>query len=145
MSKKIPIGADHAGFSLKEKVVAYLKSKGYDVSDKGAYNEDRADYPDFGHAVASEVQSGTNELGILMCGSGNGIAMSANRHPGVRAALAWNAEIAKLAREHNDANILVLPARFISEEEAYKSVEAFLNAKFEGGRHAGRVDKIELK
>jgi ribose 5-phosphate isomerase B len=144
MSKKIHIGADHAGFKLKEQVKAYLMKLGYDVDDKGSYSEERADYPDFGHAVATEVES-SGDLGVLMCGSGNGIAMSANRHAGIRAALAWEPEIAKLAREHNDANILVLPARFIKEDTAMEIVDAFLKATFEGGRHQVRVEKIDLK
>ncbi len=143
MCRIIPIGADHAGFDLKQKVIKFLEKEGHSVIDKGTYSEDRADYPDFGHAVAEVVAGDAEQLGILMCGSGNGIAMSANKHKGVRAALCWNAEIAELARAHNDANILVLPARFISEEEAYKCVKVFLDSKFEGGRHAGRVKKID--
>src|SRR4051812_15552163 len=106
MSKKIPIGSDHTGFELKEKLISYLKNKGIQVDDKGTFSSERADYPDFGHAVAEAVTSQDNMLGILMCGSGNGIAMSANKHKGVRAALCWNSEIAALARQHNDANIL---------------------------------------
>jgi ribose 5-phosphate isomerase B len=145
MSKIIPIGADHAGFELKEKLISYLKSKNYDVKDKGTYSAERADYPDFGHAVANAILNGEAEMGILMCGSGNGINMTANKHRGIRAALCWNSEIAKLARQHNDANILVLPARFISEEEAYKCVDVFLSEKFEGGRHQARVEKIEIE
>jgi ribose 5-phosphate isomerase B len=148
MSKIIPIGSDHAGFELKEKLVKHLKSKGFQVDDKGTYSEERADYPDFGHAVAATVTNSGNKegqtLGILMCGSGNGIAMSANKHQGIRAALCWNSEIATLARQHNDANILVLPARFISEEEAKKCVDVFLSEKFEGGRHADRIQKIDI-
>jgi ribose 5-phosphate isomerase B len=142
MSKKVPIGSDHAGFELKEKLVAYLKDKGFTPDDKGCYSAERADYPDYGHAVANAVQSGEG-LGILMCGSGNGIAMSANRHRGIRAALCWTPEIAALARQHNDANILVLPARFISESDAKKCIDAFMESTFEGGRHQGRVEKIE--
>jgi ribose 5-phosphate isomerase B len=144
MSKKIAIGADHAGFELKEKLVAYLKSKGIQVSDKGTFSEERADYPDFGHAVARAVVGHEAEMGILMCGSGNGISMSANKHSGIRAALCWNEEIARLARQHNDANILVLPARFITVAEAQKCVDVFLSENFEGGRHQSRVEKIEL-
>ncbi len=144
MSKIIPIGSDHAGFELKEILRSYLKNKGFVVDDKGTFSKERADYPDFGHAVAEAVLSGTDILGILMCGSGNGIAMSANKHKGVRAALCWNSEIAALARQHNDANILVLPARYITEEEAKKCVDVFLSEKFEGGRHADRIQKIDI-
>ena|SRR5688572_17740601 len=141
--KKIPIGADHAGFEMKEKLIRYLQESGHPVLDKGTYSTERADYPDFGHAVASAVQSGDAELGILLCGSGNGIAMSANKHKGIRAALCWNREIAALARQHNDANILVLPARHISEDEARACIDAFMSESFEGGRHAARVQKID--
>ncbi len=143
MSLKIAIGADHAGFELKELIITYLKYKNIHVEDKGTYSLERADYPDYGHAVANAVLSKEVEIGILMCGSGNGINMSANKHKGIRAALCWTSEIATLARQHNDANILVLPARYISVEEAYKCVDAFLNEKFEGGRHQGRVEKID--
>jgi len=144
MSKTIPIGADHAGFELKEKIREYLTGKSYNVVDKGTYSTERADYPDFAHAVARSILNKEAELGILMCGSGNGIAMSANRHSGIRAALCWNHEIASLARQHNDANILVLPARFITLEEAKKCVDAFFSSTFEGGRHQSRVEKIDI-
>jgi ribose 5-phosphate isomerase B len=140
---KIAIGSDHAGFELKEVLIQYLKTKSVDINDKGCYSLERADYPDFGHAVAMAVLNKEAELGILMCGSGNGINMSANKHNGIRAALCWNAEIAALARQHNDANILTLPARYISVEEAKKCVDAFLTEKFEGGRHADRIKKID--
>lgn len=140
---KIAIGSDHAGFELKEILIQYLKTKGVEVNDKGCYSPERADYPDFGHAVAVAVLNKEAELGILMCGSGNGINMSANKHNGIRAALCWNPEIAALARQHNDANILTLPARYISTEEAKKCVDAFLTEKFEGGRHADRIKKID--
>jgi ribose 5-phosphate isomerase B len=141
--KKIAIGSDHAGFELKQELITYLKSINVDVSDKGCYSSERADYPDFGHAVANAVLSKEVELGILMCGSGNGINMSANKHAGIRSALCWNAEIAAMAKQHNDANILTLPARYISVEEAKKCVDAFLNETFEGGRHADRILKID--
>lgn len=144
MSIKIAIGSDHAGFDLKEHLVEYLKSKNQQVNDKGCYSAERADYPDFGHAVAVSVLNKEVEFGILMCGSGNGINMSANKHAGIRAALCWNSEIASLARLHNDANILVLPARYISIEEAEKCVDVFLSTKFEGGRHQARIEKIDL-
>lgn len=141
---KIAIGADHAGFDLKQTVIAYLNSKNVEVIDKGTYSEERADYPDYGHAVAHDVLQKEADAGILMCGSGNGIAMSANKHKGIRAALCWSEEITILARQHNDANILVLPARYISREEAFRCVDAFLREKFEGGRHQGRVEKIDV-
>jgi ribose 5-phosphate isomerase B len=144
MSIKIAIGADHAGFELKEQLIEFLKNKDINITDKGCYSADRADYPDYGHAVANAVLSNEVNFGILMCGSGNGINMSANKHKGIRAALCWNEEIAKLARQHNDANILVLPARYISVEEAKKSVSIFLLEQFEGGRHQLRVEKIDI-
>ncbi|MFO0358413.1 MAG: ribose 5-phosphate isomerase B [Sphingobacteriaceae bacterium] len=140
---EIAIGSDHAGFELKEQVIAYLKSKNVTVLDKGCYSTERADYPDYGHAVANEVLS-KNILGIVICGSGNGINMSVNKHKGIRGALCWNHEIAALARKHNDANIMALPARFMNIDEAKKCVDAFLNEKFEGGRHADRVCKIDI-
>ncbi len=141
--KKIAIGSDHAGFELKQELITYLKSIDANVIDKGCYSAERADYPDFGHAVAKAVLSKEVELGILMCGSGNGINMSANKHAGIRSALCWNAEIAAMAKQHNDANILTLPARYISVEEAKKCIDAFLNESFEGGRHADRIKKID--
>jgi len=140
---KIAIGSDHAGFQLKETIKEYLNNKGFDVKDFGTYSEERADYPDFAHPVASAVEYNEVERGIVICGSGNGVNMTANRHHGVRSALCWNEEIAKLARQHNDANIIALPARFISEEEAEKCVDVFLSTPFEGGRHTDRVKKIE--
>ncbi len=144
MSIGIAIGSDHAGFVLKQELIKYLEDKGNLVVDKGCYSEERADYPDFGHAVANAVLNRDAVFGILMCGSGNGINISANKHKGIRAALCWNPEIAALARQHNDANILVLPARFIKVTEAYKCVDVFLSEKFEGGRHQARIDKIDL-
>lgn len=142
MRKKLAIGADHAGFSIKEELKKYLSEKGYEVKDFGTYSEESADYPDYAHQVADTVEKKEFDFGILLCGSGNGMVMSANKHPGIRAALCWKEEIARLSRAHNDANILVLPARFIKEEEAKKCVNAFLSASFEGGRHEGRVKKI---
>jgi ribose 5-phosphate isomerase B len=144
MSKKISIGSDHAGFELKSGIIGYLKSKGFQVVDKGCFTPERADYPDLGHAVAESITNKETETGILMCGSGIGISISANRHKGIRAALCWTGEIAKLARQHNDANILVLPARFMDPEEAYHCIDVFLNESFEGGRHQARIEKIEL-
>lgn len=142
MKKVIPIGADHAGYQLKEKLKTYLTEKGYEMKDFGCHSEDSIDYPDYAHPVADYVTSNEGTLGILICGSGNGISMTANKHQGIRCALCWKEEIAKLAREHNDANIISLPARFISEDEAKAMVDAFLTTDFEGGRHQRRVDKI---
>jgi len=139
---KIAIGSDHAGFELKEVLISYLKTKNIDVVDKGCYSLDRADYPDAAHAVALAVINKEVTFGILMCGSGNGINMTANKHSGIRSALCWNSEIAALARQHNDANILTLPARYINFEDAVKCLDAFLNEQFEGGRHADRINKI---
>jgi ribose 5-phosphate isomerase B len=143
MSQKIiPIGADHAGFNLKGKIIQFLESKGYEVKDFGCFSEESIDYPDFAHPVAEMIEQNTGMLGILICGSGNGINMTANKHKGIRSALCWNAEIAELARQHNDANIVALPARFISEQEALEIIETFLGTAFEGGRHQRRIDKI---
>ena len=142
MNKYLPIGADHAGFQLKAILIDHLKSKGYEVEDFGCYSEDSIDYPDFGHPVASAVEENPGTLGILICGSGNGINMTANKHQGVRSALCWKTEIAQLAREHNNANILALPARFITTEEALEMVDVFFSTAFEGGRHELRVNKI---
>jgi ribose 5-phosphate isomerase B len=142
MKKLIPIGSDHAGFELKKAVINHLESKGYELKDFGCYSEESIDYPDFGHPVASLVEENKGMLGVVICGSGNGINMTANKHQGVRSALCWNNEIAQLAREHNDANIIALPARFISEQEALKMIDTFFSVEFEGGRHQRRVDKI---
>ena len=140
---KIAIGSDHAGFELKEQLINYLTEKNSNVLDKGCSSLERADYPDFGHAVALSVLNKEVDFGILMCGSGNGINMSANKHAGIRSALCWNQEMASLDRLHNDANILVLPARYITLEEAKKCVDAFFDNAFEGGRHADRIKKID--
>lgn len=142
MSQIIPIGADHAGFQLKKTVIAHLESKGYSVKDYGCYSEESIDYADFGHPVATHVESNPESLGIVICGSGNGINMTVNKHQGIRGALCWKKEIAELARQHNDANILTLPARFISTEEALEMVDAFFSTAFEGGRHQNRIEKI---
>ena len=139
---KIAIGADHAGFFLKEKLKKYLLNKGHEVKDFGPHSEASVDYPDFAHPVANTVEKKEFEFGILLCGSGNGINMTANKHAGIRSALCWTPEIAKLSRQHNNANILTLPARFIEEGEALKCVDVFLSTPFEGGRHQARVDKI---
>ncbi len=140
----ILIGSDHAGFDLKHQLKDHLRSLGHEVTDKGTHVKDSVDYPDHAHAVAEGVSGSADTLGILICGSGNGVNISANRHKGIRAALAWEPGIAALARAHNDANILSLPARFISTELAITIVDAFLAGKFEGGRHQRRVEKIEL-
>jgi len=139
---KIAIGADHAGFSLKEILKNYLQEQGHEVKDFGTNSEQSVDFPDFAHPVAHAVEKKEVVFGILMCGSGNGINMTANKHAGIRAALCWNDVIAKLAREHNNANILTLPARFMGKEEAKKCVDVFLSTPFEGGRHENRVKKI---
>ena len=142
MPYRISIGADHAGFELKEQVKNYLIKAGHSVNDQGTNGSDSVDYPDFAHPVAKDIESGTSEFGVLICGSANGISMAANKHAGIRAAVCWNAEIASLARQHNNANILSLPARFISVEEAFKCIDVFFSTAFEGGRHQKRVDKI---
>jgi ribose 5-phosphate isomerase B len=143
MSKKlIPIGSDHAGFQMKKSIIKHLKDKGFEINDKGCFSEESIDYPDFAHPVAEMVENNPQMLGILLCGSGNGINMTANKHQGIRSALCWKKEIAALARQHNDANILTLPARFLSEKEALEIVDVFLSTPFEGGRHQKRVNKI---
>jgi ribose 5-phosphate isomerase B len=142
MKMKIVIANDHAGFHLKTSLKKWLDENGYDVHDLGTYSEDSVDYPDFAHKLADDVEQNPDEAGLLVCGSGNGVAMAANKHKGIRAALAWNPEIASLARQHNNANVLCLPARFISEAEAFEIVKAFFAAEFEGGRHQKRVEKI---
>jgi ribose 5-phosphate isomerase B len=144
-NKKIAITSDHAGFHLKEKLLAYLIREKYDVKDLGAYSAESVDYPDFGHPLANGVSAGEYELGISICGTGNGINMVVNKHPGIRAALCWNEELSRLSRAHNDANILTLPGWFISESEAYLITKTFLTTDFEGGRHSRRVEKISLK
>ena len=143
MPEVIPIGADHAGFPLKERLKAELARLGYEPLDVGAHSADSVDYPDFAHAVAARVKRGDAARGVLLCGTGLGMSYAANRHNGVRAAVAWTPEIAKLAREHNDANVLVLPARFVSEDEGVRILRTWLDTRFEGGRHARRVAKID--
>ena len=142
MKKVIPIGCDHAGFELKTILMDHLVAKGYELKDFGCYSEESIDYPDFGHPVAAMVEADSEVLGILICGSGNGINMTANKHQAVRSALCWKKEIAELARAHNNANIIALPARFISTEEAIEIIDAFFTTPFEGGRHERRVNKI---
>lgn len=141
---KIAIGNDHAGTEYKNAVVKYLKSKDFEVINHGTNSVDSVDYPDFVHPVANDVESGKVDLGIIICGSGNGASMTANKHQGVRSALCWSGEIAKLAREHNNANILSIPARYVSLPQAVDMVDIFLNTPFEGGRHQKRVDKIPV-
>ena len=140
--KTIAIGSDHAGFDLKESIKKYLLDNNFNIIDFGPNSDERTDYADFAHPVANFVEQDKDFYGILICGSGNGINMTANKHQGIRSALCWQYEIAELARLHNNANILVLPARFISIEEAEKCVHIFFNTDFEGGRHSDRVDKI---
>lgn len=137
---KIAIGSDHAGFDYKQLITEGLELK--ELKDFGTYSATSVDYPDFAHPVASAVESGEFDLGILICGSANGVAITANKHEGIRAAICWNEELAALARQHNNANIVCIPARFISLDEAKKIVKIFLNTPFEGGRHATRVNKI---
>lgn len=139
---KISIGNDHAGPDYKKAIVHYLTSKGHEILNHGTDTFDSVDYPDFGHPVATDVESGKADLGIVICGSGNGIAMTANKHQGIRAALCWTKEISALARQHNNANVVSIPARFTSIQQAIEIVDTFLNTDFEGGRHATRVDKI---
>lgn len=142
MKNTVAMASDHAGFRLKQKVAEHLENLGFGVKDFGTYSEDSCDYPDYAHPAAKAVESGEYPFGIAMCGSGNGIQMTLNKHQGIRAALCWLPELASLAKQHNNANFLVLPARFISEDEAMKIVDAYLEAEFEGGRHQKRIDKI---
>lgn len=141
--ERIPIAADHAGFEMKEKLVGELRKLGYEPQDLGAASADATDYPDFAHPLAQEISRGDAKRGILLCGSGIGMDIVANRYPGVRAALAWKAEIAELSRKHNDSNVLVLPSRFVSDDEAVQIMKRWLETDFEGGRHGRRVDKID--
>ena len=144
MAEHIPIGSDHAGFEMKEHLSKVLTTLGYEVEDLGTHSADSTDYADYAHPVAREVSSGEARRGILLCGTGLGMSYAANRWPHVRAAVAWTPEVAKLSREHNDANILVLPARLISDEEGVRIMEEWLNTPFDGGRHERRIAKIEL-
>ncbi len=140
----IPIGCDHAGFELKQELIRHLESKGHTVKDFGTYSEESIDYPDYAHPVAEMVEQNEGTLGILLCGSGNGINMTANKHQGIRSALCWQPEIARLAREHNNANIITLPARFITKENAIEMIDVFFSTDFEGGRHQKRIEKIPV-
>lgn len=140
----LALGCDHAGFELKEAVKKLLQENGWTVEDKGTYSTDSTDYPDYAHPVADMVSTGAASVGVLICGSGNGVCMTANKHTDVRAALCWNEEIAALARQHNDANIICIPARFVSQEQAFSMLDTFLSIAFEGGRHERRVAKMAL-
>lgn len=140
--KIIPIACDHAGFELKEKVKSYLSSRGYEVKDYGTNSYESVDYPDMVHPLGRDINNGVYELGIVICGSGNGVQMTVNKYKNVRCALCWTPEIAELARQHNNANILAMPARFISQEVALNIVDKYLSTSFEGGRHEKRVEKI---
>ena len=140
--KPIAIGSDHAGFAYKSELIGFLQAKGFPVKDFGTHSADSTDYPDFAHPVADAVESSEAAVGILVCGSANGVAITANKHQGIRAAICWLPEIASLARQHNNANVLCLPARFVSVSDVQAMVETFLSTAFEGGRHQNRVDKI---
>lgn len=142
---KIAIVADHAGFYLKEKILAFLIKEKYDVKDFGTSSEEAVDYPDMAHPLANAVSEGEYDTGISICGTGNGINMVVNKHPGIRSALCWSEEISRLARAHNDANVCAIPGRFVNEAEALLIVRTFLETPFEGGRHKRRIDKIPIK
>lgn len=142
---RIAFASDHAGFALKQELEKYVEQKGYTVKDFGTYSEESCDYPDYAHPAALAVEKGECDFGIAMCGTGNGIQMTLNKHQGIRAALCWQPALATLAKEHNNANFLVLPARFVTLEEAEKIVDAYLEAKSEGGRHQRRIDKIPVQ
>lgn len=144
MDNKIGLCSDHAGFEMKEYVKSLLVERGLDVIDFGCYSNERVDYPDYAHKLGDAIDNATLQRGIALCGSGNGISMALNKHRRVRAALSWTAEIASLGREHNDANVLSIPARFVDEATCRAIVEAFLTSEFEGGRHTERVEKIAL-
>jgi ribose 5-phosphate isomerase B len=141
-NKPIAIGCDHAGFDCKEALISLLEAEGRPFKDYGTFSKDSVDYPDFAHPVANAVESGEAAFGILLCGSANGVAITANKHQGIRAGLCWEVEIAELVRKHNNANVLCIPARFVSDEDAEKILDTFMNTEFEGGRHANRIDKI---
>lgn len=144
-TKTIGLASDHAGFALKQFVKEYLDEKGLEYKDYGTHSEESCDYPDFGHALARGIENGEVFPGIAICGSGEGIAMTLNKHQSIRAGLAWIPEIAHLVRQHNDANVLVMPGRFISEETARQIMDEFLSTEFEGGRHQRRVEKIPVR
>ena len=143
-NKKIGIASDHAGYQLKEFVIGYLDSKGYDVYDFGTNSEESCDYPDYAHPLAEAIETGELERGIALCGSGEGMAMTLNKHQGIRAGLCWDPEVASLIRRHNNANVIVFPARFITNDEAVKLLDAYFAAEFEGGRHEARLAKMPV-
>ncbi|PWJ45051.1 ribose 5-phosphate isomerase B [Sediminitomix flava] len=142
---KIAIGGDHAGYAYKEVIKAHLEAQGHEVKDFGPYSEESCDYPDYVHPLADSIEAGDNELGVIICGSGEGVSMVANKHQGIRAGLCWNSEVAALTRQHNNANVIALPARFIAVEYAVSLVDIFVSTEFEGGRHENRVNKIACK
>lgn len=142
---QIAIGSDHAGYLLKQRLIDHLRQAGHEVHDFGTDGPESMDYPDSAHPVAESIENGKADMGVVICGSGNGVNMAANKHAGIRSALAWTPEIAELARQHNDANVLALPARFLRPEEAEQVLDAFLRARFEGGRHQRRVEKIPCR
>lgn len=142
--KTIAIGGDHAGYEYKEMAKSWLEAAGYEVLDKGTHSLESVDYPDFVHPVAESIEAGKAQQGLLFCGSANGVAMTANKHQGIRAAIAWEVSLAELARQHNDANVLAVPCRFVKEGLAMNMIKAFLTTEFEGGRHGRRVDKIAM-
>ncbi len=141
-NKPIAIGCDHAGFDCKEDLISFLEGEKMEFRDFGTFNKDSVDYPDFAHPVAEAVESGDYAFGVLLCGSANGVAIAANKHQNIRAAICWGEELAELARKHNNANILCIPARFVRDGDAEKMLDIFMNTAFEGGRHATRVNKI---
>lgn len=143
--KKIGIACDHAGYEMKEFLVGYLDALGYEVLDFGTHSPESVDYADFAHPLATAIESGELERGVGLCGSGEGMAMTLNKHRGIRAGLCWNVEVATLIRQHNDANVLVLPARFVTNDEAVTMLDAFLGTAFEGGRHEKRIAKMAVK
>lgn len=143
--EKVAVASDHAGYEQKQIILDYLKQKGISYIDLGTYNAEPSDYPDYGHALANAVAAGDYDFGISLCGSGNGINMTANKHQDIRSALCWSPEIAALAKKHNNANIIAIPARFVSGDEALDILEAYISSSFEGGRHIGRINKIPCK
>ena len=145
MDKKIGIACGHAAYELKEFLVGYLSTKGFEVKDFGTYSEESCDYPDFAHALGEAIDNGELERGVALCGSGEGISMTLNKHQSVRAALCWIPEIAKLSRQHNNSNVLSMPARFITNDEALEMLNVWLETEFEGGRHQRRIDKMPLQ
>ena len=145
MDKKIGIACDHAAYDLKEFLVGYLSTKGFEVKDFGTYSEESCDYPDFAHALGEAIDNGELERGVALCGSGEGISMTLNKHQSVRAALCWIPEIAKLSRQHNNSNVLSMPARLITNDEALEMLNVWLETEFEGGRHQRRLDKMPLQ